>query len=255
MKKEKIIIGNWKMSPNSIEEAKKIISSSKKVARNLKGVKLVIAPPFSFLSLVLRGIEKDGNFYLGAQDVSIYTEGAHTGEVSVSILKGSGVKYCIIGHSERRSMGENNDIVSEKLNITVSNNITPVLCVGEKERDVDGKYMDFLKEQISLSLSKINKKDINKIILAYEPVWAIGAKEPMKTEEIRQTVLYIRKILSDMSDHKTAFQVPILYGGAVNMRNAKEIISYGDVNGLLIGRESLNPIGFSALLKEVDSLN
>jgi triosephosphate isomerase len=170
------------------------------------------------------------------------------------MLKDLGVKYVIVGHSETRTRGETDENVSKKIQALLDNGIKPILCIGEKERNEDGSHLDFIKDQIKSSLNKVNKKNINDLIVAYEPIWAIGAKEAMDAPSIYEMSLFIKKVLSDIYGQESAIATPILYGGSVNFRNASEIFVTGKVDGLLVGRESVNPPGFTELLKVVDAI-
>ncbi len=250
--KKKIIIGNWKMNPNTVDDARRTYRSIRNLSKRLSNVHTVICPPFVFIPLF-----KSTQGYpigLGAQNVYFEEQGPYTGEISASMLKGLGVKYVIVGHSERRAMGETDEIVSKKIQILLQFGIHPILCVGESVHDAHGDYLEVLKNQIKNSLAKVQKKYSSQLILAYEPIWEIGAKESMNPETILEMSLFVKKVLSDIFGHDQALATPILYGGAVNFRNAGDIITKGKVDGLLVGRESLNRPGFSALLKTVDSL-
>ena len=130
--------------------------------------------------------------------------------------------------------------------------IKPILCFGEKERSEDGSHLDFLKNQIKNSLNKVSRKNINNLIIAYEPIWAIGAKDAMQPSDIYEMTIFIRKVLSDLYGHDDAVATPVLYGGSVNFRNASDIFIKGQVDGLLVGRESVNISGFKELLKAVE---
>ncbi|MEI6238129.1 MAG: triose-phosphate isomerase [bacterium] len=253
VKKTKFVVGNWKMSPVSPLEAKKIAISIKKCASVLSKVTTVFAPPSIYLPLISRLCAK-GEVKLSSQNVSIFKDGAHTGEVNAEMLKNSGVSFCIVGHSERRALGETDAQVSEKVNLLLENGIRPVICVGEGEHDHQGVYLEFLQNEIKNSLKGVTKKNASEIIIAYEPIWAVGAKEPMQNSDIHETTLFIKKVLTDIFGQEMAFSIPILYGGSVNMRNAKDIVMMGQVDGLLVGRESLNPIGFNSMLKEINSI-
>jgi triosephosphate isomerase len=142
--------------------------------------------------------------------------------------------------------------VSKKVKALLDEDMKPVVCVGEAEHDQAGHYLDILKNQIKNSLAKIQKKYARNLIIAYEPIWAIGAKESMDPKIIHEMSIFIKKVLSDMFGHDEAISTPILYGGSVNFRNATDIISLGKVDGLLVGRESVNAPGFTELLKTVD---
>jgi len=247
--KKRIIVGNWKMNPISLELAKKLFKTTKNTADRLNSVKVIVCPPFVYIPSLMKTVS---SVSIGAQNVNGEGQGSFTGEVSPLMLKDLGVSHVIVGHSERRKMGETDEAISIKVQALLDQDITPILCIGEKERNEDGSHLEFLKEQIKNSLNKVNKKNIDKLIVAYEPIWAIGAKEAMNSSEIYETSIFIKKVLSDIYGHDLAVSTPILYGGSVNFRNALEIFEKGQVDGLLIGRESVNPPSFVELLKTVD---
>jgi triosephosphate isomerase (TIM) len=252
--KRKIIVGNWKMNPNSWAEATNIFSKVKRTATKLKSTHVVMCPPYVYISKFIpaKGKHVVG---IGAQNAYFEPGGAFTGEVSATMLKDTGVTHCIVGHSERRAMGETDEVVAKKVQAVMEAGIHPIVCIGEKERDGHGLYMDILKNQIKNSLSKIPKKLLSQLIIAYEPIWAIGAKEPMEPSVIEETTIFVRKILSDLFGQENALKTPVLYGGSINFRNAPDIISRGKVDGLLVGRESVNTPGFVELIKSVDLVN
>ena len=255
MKKNRLlVVGNWKMNPSSAEKAKEIFRGIKSTAKDLKNIKLVICPPFVYLS----DLEKisDGNVILGAQDMFWEKDGAFTGEISPAMLKKAGEGYVILGHSERRALGETDEMVSKKVLSAVKTGLRPILCVGEKDRDAHGNYLHFLRNQIINSLGKIPKRFLNNIIIAYEPVWAIGKSEAeaMKPTDIHEMTIFIRKVLVEIYGSKTNINTLILYGGSVSHNNAADIIKNGEVQGLLVGRESLNPKKFGELLKTVSAI-
>lgn len=255
MKKEKLlIVANWKMNPDSAEKAKEIFKGTKAVAKNLKNISVVACPPFVYLS----DLEKnnDSKVVLGAQDMFWEKSGSFTGEISPSMIKKEGEGYVIIGHSERRALGETDEMVSKKVKAALMIGLRVILCIGEKERDSHGEYLHFLRNQIINSLGKLQKKYLAKLVIAYEPVWAIGKsdEEAMKPADIHETSLFIKKVLAEIYDQKTAVVIPILYGGSVSYKNAKEIVVHGQVQGLLVGHESLNPKKFGELLKEVENI-
>lgn len=251
MKKNKtLIVGNWKMNPDTAEKAKEIFLETKKVVKALKNTKVVVCPPFIYLS----GLEKlnDSKIILGAQDMFWEKNGSFTGEISSEMLKGEG--YVILGHSERRELGETDEMISKKIISASQSGLVSILCVGEKERDIHGEYLHFLRAELINSLGKLPKSGLKQLVIAYEPIWAIGKtdNEAMKPTDIHETILFIKKVLAEIYDKKAALSVPILYGGSVNFNNAKEIITLGEVQGLLVGRESLNSKKFGELLKNVD---
>jgi triosephosphate isomerase len=256
---KKLLVGNWKMNPARTEDARHIISAYKKVGAILNHTSIVACPPFVYLPLAVSLKKNQKNkskssvhIIAGAQDVSFESEGAFTGEVSAKMLRDMGVSYTIVGHSERRKMGETDEIVSKKALAAISAGLCPIICIGETVHDADGVYLTVIKEQLKKSLPLISKTSISKIVIAYEPIWAIGAKEAMKAVEIRETALFIKKVIADIFGRDAGLDLPVLYGGSVNWRNAGDIIRIGGVQGLLVGRESINVPGFVELAKAVD---
>lgn len=255
--KRKLVIGNWKMNPDSLAEAKRIIKEVRRKTAGLTSTDVVACPPFLYVSLLVstRSLSKStGQLLPGAQNVSTEERGSFTGEVSALMLRDLGVSHVIVGHSERRAMGETDEIVARKAVSVIEAGMTAVICVGEKIHDAQGEYLQPLKDQIKISLGKINRKYVKYIVMAYEPLWAIGAKEAMDPAVVQEMTIFIKKILSDMYGQDEAASVLILYGGSVNFRNAGDIVSKGGVDGLLVGRESVNSSGFVELLKVVDAL-
>lgn len=251
MKKNKIlVVANWKMNPETIEKAKEIFRGMKNTIKDLKNTQVVICPPFVYLS----DIEKinDGSVGLGAQDMFWEKNGPFTGEISSQMLKKE--NYVILGHSERRSLGETDEMVAKKILSALKAGLHPILCIGEKTRNDHGDYLHFLRSQIINSLGKLSKKYLSKLIIAYEPIWAIGqaGDGAMKPAEVHEMTIFIKKVLVEIYGPKTKMNVPILYGGSVSHNNARSLISLGEVQGLLVGRESLNPKKFAELLKNVD---
>ncbi len=248
-----LIVANWKMNPEKEEEAKKIASLISKNARHFGRVKLVICPPYIYLSTVASVISKSKKIYLGAQDVYIGDGVAHTGEVSGEMLKSAGVKYVIIGHSERRAMLDTDEVVKVKLFGALKDGLKVILCVGEKDRNANGDQYNEVKKQLESALTKLPKRFLVNLIIAYEPVWAIGKSEneAMKPEELHEMSIFIKRVISDILKTKDIKKLSILYGGSVTKNNATEIIKKGNVSGLLIGRESLKAENFLELIKEL----
>jgi len=251
MKNNKIlVVANWKMNPETAEKAAEIFQETNKAVKNLKNTKVVVCPPFVYLS----ELEKINNskVILGAQDMFWEKTGSFTGEISSVMLKGE--SYVILGHSERRELGETDEMVAKKVVSACQSGLKPILCIGEKERDAHGEYLHFLHNQIVSSLAKLSQKYLSNLVIAYEPVWAIGKGEggAMKPADIHETSIFIKKVLTGIYNQKDATTVPIIYGGSVNYKNAKEMITLGEVQGLLVGRESLSSKKFGELLKNVD---
>lgn len=252
MKKSKIlVVANWKMNPDTSSEAREIFLATQKSAKNLKNVKVVVCPPYIYLQNLEK--IKDRALSLGAQDVFSVQSGSFTGEISAKMLKLEGEEYVIIGHSERRDMGETDELISNKVLASLKTNLHVILCVGEKERDGHGDYLNFLRHQIINSLNKVQKRYIKKLIIAYEPVWAIGKSEDeaMKPSDLHETSIFIKKILAEIYGKEAGMSVPIIYGGSVSAKNAKDLLVLGEVQGLLVGHESLNPKRFENLLLSI----
>lgn len=257
---KKIIIGNWKMNPEMAEEAKRIFSGIKKLARDFKKTEIVICPPFVFLVSLSTSNLQLSNLKLGAQN--IFEEDpkngsrAFTGETSATMLKGLAVEYVILGHSERRARGETDEVVNKKIKTALKAGLTPVVCVGENERDSDGKFFEILKNQIKNTFAGLKKNDFSRIILAYEPVWAIGKSERdnLKGADLHEAVIFIRKVLSEIVGKPSAFNARIIYGGSVSSANVADIISNGRVSGILPGRASLDPKEMKEILIILEKL-
>jgi len=248
----KIIVANWKMNPQSQKEAEVLFKAFYTIVNNKKDTKVIVCPPFPYL--IISQKFKSKKILLGAQNVSQKAEGSYTGEVSIRMLKDMKVNYIIVGHGEERALGETNEIINEKILNLLRLKIVPILCVGEREKDKEGFYLSFVQEQIKRCLSTVPKAQIKNIIIAYEPIWAIGknAVREATKEEFMEMKIFIKKVISDIYDAKIAHSIPILYGGSVNPKNAKLFIKEGGADGLLVGRDSLNPKNFGAILKAID---
>lgn len=253
MRKKKIIIGNWKMNPLSAKEAAKIFIPIKKTAGRLKKTETIVCPPFIYLK---NFSEQKGKCLIGAQDVFWKDNGSFTGEISPLMLKSLPVSHVIIGHSERRALGENNEVVSKKISAAISAGLKMILCVGEKERPDEASHLNFVANQVKESLKGVSAKSAGNIIIAYEPVWAIGdgSKGPASPEDALEMSIFIKKVLTEIFGKKKADAVPILYGGSVDPGNAREFLEKGAMDGLLVGRESLNPKGFSDILRIAENV-
>lgn len=252
MKSKYLVIGNWKLNPDTKKEAVALSKDVLKLALKLKKTEVGIAPSFVHLPL----IKSSKKMLVGAQDVSFAEMGAYTGEVSVSMLKDMGTSFVIVGHSERRAMGETDEMISRKVKMAISAKIMPIVCIGESKHDAQGEYLSFLQNQIKASLKSVSRLDISKVVIAYEPIWAIGKRpeDAMKPQSLHETVLYIQKILSEMYGRETANTVRIVYGGSVGGHNAESLIALGNVQGLLVGGASLSKETFGPILFAVDSM-
>ncbi len=244
----KLVVANWKMNPSSIKEVEFIYKGISSYLKKIKNVETVICPPFPYLYIPKK--LKINNIKTGSQDVFNEKEGPYTGEVSFLMLKNFDVKYVIVGHSERRTLGDTNQDINNKILTILKGKATPIFCIGEKERDHNGFYLSYIKQQIIEALAGVMKSQIKNIVFAYEPVWAIGANATRvaTVAEFIETRIFIKKIISDLYDIKTANAVRIIYGGSVNQTNAKSFIEEGGADGLLVGRDSLNIKKFKEII-------
>ncbi len=250
-KGKKIIVANWKMNPATFAEARGIVAGVKRQVRKTRGIEVVVCPPSVYLSALVT--KKKEILSFGAQNVFWQNGGSFTGEVSPEMLRALGVRYAIVGHAERRAFGESDEIVARKVGAVLREGLTAILCVGERERREDGAYLEFLKAQIKNSLAGVGRKFLSSLVVAYEPLWAIGKSfaDAMKPHEMEVTGIFIRKVLAELFDKEGAFRVPILYGGSVSAENAGALLSEGRADGLLVGRESLSAESFDEILRAV----
>ena len=237
--RKKIIAGNWKMN-YCVNKAEEFVSQIKDTI-NTNEVDVVICPNFVALDRISDLIDGP-NISLGAQNVYFEDKGAYTGETSVNMLAAVGVKYCIVGHSERRQyFNETNEIVNKKAKKLLEKDISPIVCVGEtlEERE-SNKMFEVVEKQVIESLDGIENISIaNKVIVAYEPIWAIGTGKTATAQQANEMCKYIRDVISKMYDEETAQKVRIQYGGSVKPNNANEILNMSDIDGALVGGASL----------------
>lgn len=246
---KKLVVANWKMAPATLAEAQEILDFTNDYLESLadkKEFSLVFCPPFVFteeVSKMLKTSHLEHGAFLGAQDIAAEDKAALTGEVSGPMLQKLGVQYVIIGHSERRwKLGESDDTVNKKLKAALRNNMTPIVCIGERVRDAN--FREFLGEQISQTFEGLTADEIKKCIIAYEPVWAIstnpGAK-PDTPQSALESIEIIKKVLA--SDNL------FLYGGSVNSKNAEDFLREKQINGVLVGGASVNKEEFVKVLE------
>lgn len=251
-----IIAGNWKMN-NTIPEALKLFAS---IQHHIKavpdGVEVVLVPPFTSLYSLSISLQ-DTELKLGAQDIYWEDIGAYTGEISGPFLKDAGCSYVIIGHSERRKyFGETDETVNKKLFAALRNELTPIVCVGETlgERE-SGRHMDVVEKQIKGGLSEVHSRDAEKIVVAYEPVWAIGTGKTATPAQAQEMHHFIRNVVEKMYDAPTAGKVRILYGGSVTASNSQDLLTQKDVDGALVGGASLKGSDFADIIRAAPHKN
>lgn len=250
---KKLIIANWKMNPETAADAVALAKMAHVAGKAAKGVSLVICPPAIFLADIAREFKKvppASRPVLGGQNCFWEKAGAFTGEVSPSMLREVGARWVIVGHSERRALDETDEIVQKKATAALKGGLSVLLCVGEGSRDEHGEYLHVLEAQIRKAIPELPRKALEKVVIAYEPIWAIGARAlgAATPEEVFSTTIFIRKILTEVVGKDLAMKMPILYGGSVDTENAAPMVAHGGVQGLLVGRESLHPKTFPVLL-------
>lgn len=252
----KPIIGSgWKMNktiPESVKYVKRLLS----LVRDVEDVEIFILPPFTSLSTVAKMVQGT-NVNFGAQNMHWEDSGAYTGEISPLMLKDIGCKYVEIGHSERRAyFGETDETVNKKVKAALKHGFTPIVCIGEKlEERRSGLTEDVVRRQVDIGLGGLHERDITKILIAYEPVWAIGVggtpATPAQADEVHK---FLRKLITDRYGEDTASDSSIVYGGSVNPENTVELIRAPDVDGLFIGRASWDADSFSLMIHRVQEV-
>lgn len=244
-----LIAGNWKMH-TTISDAINLANGIKRELIDFNKVDILLCPPFTALSSVYEVI-MDTNIKLGAQNIAWEKEGAYTGEISSIMLKDCGCKFAIIGHSERRKyFGESDEMVNKRIKAALAGGVTPIVCVGEtleeRERDLTTKV---IAKQLEGGLSDLSEDEANKIIIAYEPVWAIGTGKTATPQQAQEIHKFIRTWVSDKISHPCASSLRILYGGSVKPDNIRELMNEEDIDGGLVGGASLKVDSFTEIVK------
>ena len=251
--RSKIVAGNWKMN-NDYDETKSLVKGLRKAIKKLTFVntRILVAPAFVNLSTAVKRAN-NSNIEVVAQNMHQENNGAFTGEVSVNMLKSIGVSSVIIGHSERRSIfGETDELLAKKVNQAIANGMEVIFCFGEQLEDrKSGNHFTVVQNQLENGLFHLESTSWGQIVLAYEPVWAIGTGETASPEQAQEMHAFIRKILQEKYNAIVADNTSILYGGSVKPSNAKEIFSKQDVDGGLIGGASLNVEDFTEIITSI----
>ncbi len=245
--RRKIIAGNWKMNmlPN---EAIKFIDEIAPLVKDTKNEVVLCVPYIDLFYSLLTA--QNTNIKIGAQNMHQEEKGAYTGEVSAEMLKSIGVEYVIIGHSERRQYyNETDKSVNEKIKSALKNELKPIVCVGETlEQKEEGKTEEIITKQVELALEGLEKEQVEKVIVAYEPIWAIGTGKTATKEDANSNIKCIRNKIADIYGQNTADKVIILYGGSVKASNSKELFEMSDIDGALVGGASLKVEEFSKIV-------
>ena len=249
MKRRPLIAGNWKMY-KTVNEALAYVEAFKPLVAEETEREIMIAPPFTALDAVSKALQ-GSNIVLGAQNCYWEEEGAFTGEVSPKMLAEIGVTYVILGHSERRHIfGETDEMIRRKIEAVLRHEMTPILCIGEKleEREA-GQTLAVLERQLKEGLKGFSAKDLKGLILAYEPVWAIGTGKTATPEQAQEAHEFCRRILADMFGKDFAEVTRILYGGSVKPENVVGLMARPDIDGALVGGASLSPEVFARIVR------
>ncbi len=247
------------MNPRSTADASKLAGKVAVGTRGFRGADVVLAPPFIYIPTISKFAGKSKKIKLGAQDV-FYEKGppaggsAYTGEISLMQLKEFGAEYVIVGHSERREMGETNEIVHKKLKTVLEGGFRAILCIGEKEKNKEEAFPVFMRQELYSALSKIKRSALKNLVVAYEPTWAIGTGHPETPEHAFEISILIRRDLFKIAGKNIAKKVPIIYGGSVNAKNAGSFLNEGRMDGLLVGGASLKAQEFIKIVKEAGTI-
>lgn len=244
-----LIAGNWKMY-KSVPEAVSAAEKLKSLVNEPADRDVMIAPPFTALSSVY-GVLKGGAIALGAQNLYWEKEGAFTGEIAAPMLRSVGCRYVIIGHSERRQyFGETDASVNRKLKAAIQNNLIPIMCVGETEKERDaGQTFSVLDKQVQKGLENFVSGDLDTLVIAYEPVWAIGTGKTATDEQAQEAHAFIRALITKRFGDTLSAGIRILYGGSVKPNNINGLMQLPDIDGALVGGASLDPEIFSAIVR------
>jgi len=245
-----LVVANWKAYVESLAKAKELLTKAKRVALR-SNVEVVLAPPAPLFGL-LSGREL-GKVALAAQDVSATTGGAYTGEATAAAYAAAGASYAIVGHSERRAAGDSDIVVTEKLQHAIAHGLAPILCIGEAARDREGHYLSMVRESLAAALAGLAPKECASVVVAYEPVWAIGksAAEAIEADDLHETVLYVRKVLAEFLPGHSAAHARILYGGSVELGNVRELAAATGIDGFLVGHASVDPEAFATIVRSL----
>jgi len=245
-----LIVGNWKCHPKTEAQAVSLASAVSKAHKQADTPYVAIAPTDLHISAVRKTISRS-SVMLASQTVSAYSEGAHTGEQSVGQMKDADIQFVIIGHSERRAEGVNDEDVLIKLQAVLAGKLTPIVCIGEQRRDRNGNFFTQVEKQLRSFAAELTSAQLKKVVIAYEPIWAIGTGKTATANDVKEMQLFIVSTLTKLHDRKAAQSVRLLYGGSVKPYNAAELHCIGGMNGFLVGGASLKAADFVEICKAV----
>src|SRR5574344_1196075 len=247
--RQKIVAGNWKMNKTLQEGVELAKNVNDILAKNAPKCTVILGTPFIHLTEVVKTVDSK-NVKVAAENCADKASGAYTGEVSAAMVKSTGAQYVILGHSERRSYyGENDSILKEKVDLALANGLLPIFCIGEvlAEREA-GKQNEIVKAQVENALFHLSAEDFGKIVLAYEPVWAIGTGKTATSAQAQEIHAFIRSVVAEKYGQEVADNCSILYGGSCKPSNAKELFANPDVDGGLIGGAALKAADFKGII-------
>jgi triosephosphate isomerase len=243
-----LVIGNWKMNPPTFREAQKLLDATKRAAE-VTTLSVIVVPPAIFLR-DLTARMRSGRIAFGVQHAHFEVGGAHTGDISMRQAKDAKATYVLIGHAERRGLGETNDDTRKKVAAALETGLSPILCVGETIRSTNGEYFAVITEQLRIALADVPVSRLGRVIIVYEPLWTIGADTTMSPRDMHEMSIFIRKTVVDLHGD-VGHKMKVLYGGSVNADNASVMVREGDIHGFLLGRASWNAVEFTKLLQAV----
>ncbi len=260
--RKKIIAGNWKMN-NTMPEARALVEG---ILNGLKQsaclsaenkAEIILAPPFPFLSLCKELIGEQPGVYVAAQNCYAEEKGAYTGEVSAAMVYSTGARYVIIGHSERRMyFQESNALLLKKVELALQHNLKPIFCIGELlDERKSGKHFNVVRQQLAEAIFQLKEPDFRKIVIAYEPVWAIGTGLTATPEQAQEMHSFIRQLIGVKFGQETTDNISLLYGGSCNAQNAATLFAMPDVDGGLIGGASLKAGDFVSIIESISKIN
>ena len=243
-----LIVANWKCNPTTRKETEKLFNSIKDGLKGIPNIEIVVCPPLVYLSIIK---PQNSNIKIGAQDSFWEKCGAFTGGASPLMLKDLGCQYVILGHSERRIyFGDTDEIINKKIKATISEGLIPIFCIGETEAEKKkGETGKVLEAQIKKGLEGVSENEMKNIVIAYEPVWAIGTGNPCSPGETKKSTVFIRKFISNLYPDVEVNNLGILYGGSVNSQNARDYFTKSGVEGFIVGGASLKPEEFIKIVK------
>ncbi|MBU6310706.1 triose-phosphate isomerase [Patescibacteria group bacterium] len=247
-----LVVANWKAFIESPERGLELIRGVIGKLPREGSAHIVVCPPDPLIAH-LRAAYRGARLAFGAQNISLLGVGPYTGESPAALLKASGATYVILGHAERRALGENDDAVAQKVRIALEAKLTPILCIGERERDASASYLTTIEAMVPASLRGIDARELKKIVIAYEPVWAIGAASAPGPRVVAEALLFIRKTLVQRYGREYGMQPKLIYGGAVDATSAPLLLAEGGAEGFLVGRASTDVSEFIGIIRACES--